>query len=179
MKLHTAPLRHVELGPDDPLPGTGFPGPEDGIAPVCPVVVPEGAVEVDGPWPYPDEVGIPAGAAGDIGRTTGAGLATGAFTTFGVWVPVDAFRVAALAGLAFALPRAARALGFLAADLAADMRDVLLAAFRTGFFARAPAERLVREVVFFLREDAFAISLTPCVGSDMPLGTGRSDHPSN
>lgn len=85
-----------------------------------------------------------------------------------------------MARLAFALRRAARALGFLVVDLAADLREVRLAAFRTGFFfARAPAERLVREVVLFLREDAFAISFTPWFRSDMPLGMGRSDHPSN
>lgn len=84
-------------------------------------------------------------------------MVTGAFTTFGVCAPVATFLVAGLARLAFALPRIARALGFLAAVLAADMREALLAAFRTGFFARAPAERLVREVVLLFREDAFAM----------------------
>ena len=144
-------------------------------------------MEDDGPWPYPDEVGMPLGAAGGVGRRTGAGLVTGAglitgaglatgvglitgaFTTFTIRLPVDAFRVDALALPALALLRMARALGLDAADLAADLREAFLAAaFRTGFLARALAERLVREVVFFLREDVFAIFTLPVFDPTCP-----------
>jgi hypothetical protein len=47
------PPDYVEPGPEVPVPGTGLAGPADGIAPECPcpVVVPEGVMGDEGPWP--------------------------------------------------------------------------------------------------------------------------------